>query len=275
MKLYINYITFVASMLISCTVSAQEVLTIDFTNCESVVWDIDALSSSKHAIVIDDYYDRELVAAAKVLVGDDLILVDENIYDVRTGKLVRGLSQTKYLDAVRTDGLSALMPTNAELDSEGRYLYALGIHREDGYRYHYMKKLDFNTGQVLDSIDYNGFYIALDQKDNLLKQEGDMKGFEALFPDIRFIHEPTYSLYRAPRYSKRYTYFICYSNAGKNLKYYVYDTDTKKLMQITGIKSGGKVLPLDGLVGINKNYLAYAEPIDSTKKLSVTIYTMK
>lgn len=102
-----------------------------------------------------------------------------------------------------------------------------------------------------------------------------MKGFEALFPDIRFIHEPTYSLYRAPRYSKRYTYFICYSNAGKNLKYYVYDTDTKKLMQITGIKSGGKVLPPDGLVGINKNYLAYAEPIDSTKKLSVTIYTMK
>lgn len=263
------------SLLLSCSASAQQPKTLDFTNCESIVWNIDSLTSSCHNIIIDFYTDFELMTAVRVLVGDNLILVHDGIYDVSNGNFVRNISQTDFNDALRIDGLHALTSTHAQLDSEGRYLYALGISRVDGGRYHHMKKLDFNTGQMIDSIEFNSIYFTLDRNNNLLKKDDISKSFESLFPEINFVEEPTYFLYQAPRYSERFTYYIMYSSVEKKMKFFIYDNELNKLLNISGIATGGKVLPPNGLVGFNKKYLAYAEPIEATKKLSVTIFHLK
>ena len=46
-------------------------------------------------------------------------------------------------------------------------------------------------------------------------------------------------------------------------------------MQITGIKSGGKVLSPEGLVEFSKKYLAYIEPIEESKTMRISIYTLE
>lgn len=267
------YSIIIASMCLSCASSAQE--TIDFRDCESVVWNIDDLYDTQHQVRITGKYRERHIPFMNVQIGKELFLLDNKICKIDDGTHVRNLSPLEYAEALFT-GDPTLDYSSAILDSEGKYLYAIGNKTDGMMRINYLEKLDFMTGEIADSISLETRYSFLLDKDNNLKvADGVTVRIADLMSGYKLTLPATYFLCFSPRYSNGLIWFVAYSNTDRKFMYYLYDESEKKLSNVTGITVGGKTLPVVGLCGFSKNYLGYVSVDEDQEVLDITFFSIR
>ena len=258
-----------------CTSAAQE--TIDLAKCQTDIWKLDGLYESYHTITMNSNVSSQSeLPFANMLIGKDLFLMGETIHRIKDGMPVRKLSYVSFYDTRRSGAYSVLNPVSAMVDQKGERLYARGESIEGFYRRYYVETTDFRTGEVLDSIPLKTLYwIALTKNDSLYISNYINDGRSNILPDINIIFPDTYALYLSPRYCGPYMWLICWSNEYRDFRFYRYDERDKTVKQITGININGKDSPVEGLLGISNQFLAYVMPDEKQRKLEVTFYKLK
>lgn len=274
------YSVIIASMCLSCASSAQEKIdfgnahnTIDLTKCTQDTLSLDGMYTDVNRISIDWELKHSQVPFTNMQIGNSLFLLEENVFSIETGKKIRNLSPNKFQEALFS-GEPALDPSSAIIDNEGRFLYASGSKVEGVIRCNYIEKIDFSTGEVIDSIPIASRYkFDLGIDNNLIIAE-DYSPLNALIKEYDLILPESYLLYFAPRHSKSWIWFICWSNKEKEFRHYLFDKNTQKVSWITDVVFDNKIHPVAGLLGFSNQYLGYLETETNSNNLEVVFFKL-
>ncbi|MDE5738882.1 MAG: hypothetical protein K2H92_01020, partial [Bacteroidaceae bacterium] len=161
--------------------------TIDFTVAKDTVLCLERMVERIDTIVLSrSDLSIQSISFANILMNDSLVMLgamDGAVYSIKDGSLVRKFSEVPFNIAQMT-GEAAEHPGSALLDSHGKYCYAWGNAIFGNRRINYIKKMNFGTGEVADSVDVDGADFALSRDDSL--RVATNRDYMMCFPEYSF-----------------------------------------------------------------------------------------
>lgn len=150
------------------TTQAQNV--VDLTKWEDTTLCLDDMFEHVDTIILQkESVKVQSVQYANILLNDSVMMfgtTDGALFSIKDGKMIRPFSEPSF-GVAQFSGEPAVHPGSAMLDSHGKYCYAWGNAIVGGRRINFIKKMDFCTGEVVDSIDVNSADFSLSRDDSL------------------------------------------------------------------------------------------------------------
>ena len=262
----------VTVMALVLTVSVQAQIIIDLTKENSVVVPLDNRIERIDTLVLQrDDVNIQSIPNANLLVNDSLVMLgamDEAVFRIQEGSLVRRMNEQPFNQA-QMMGEPAVHPGSALLDSSGQFCYAWGNAIVGGRRINFIKKMDFYTGEVVDSIDVNSGDFSLSKDDSLrLAVNND---FLTCFPEYTF-HLPSEGRVTRIRFFGRDKMWIRLSHDGRRDNYICNQdgTQVKRIMQI--VYRGQNIDP-HSIIGFSPYSLA--STVKTETGYIITIFHLK
>lgn len=150
------------------TTQAQSV--VDLTKWENTTLCLDDMVVHVDTIILQkESVKVQSVQYANILINDSVMMfgtTDGALFSIKDGKMIRPFCEPSF-GVAQFSGEPAVHPGSALLDGHGKYCYAWGNAIVGGGRINFIKKMDFCTGEVVDSIDVNSADFSLSRDDSL------------------------------------------------------------------------------------------------------------
>ena len=167
--------------------SASAQIIIDLNKENGVVVPLDNRVNRIDTLVLQrNDVNIQSIPNANLLVNDSLVMLgamDGAVFGIKDGSLVRRMNEQPFHQSQMT-GEPAVHPGSALVDSSGLFCYAWGNAIVGGRRINFIKKMDFATGEVLDSIDVGSADFSLSMDDSLRVATGH--DYLTCFPEYKF-----------------------------------------------------------------------------------------
>ena len=171
------------------TTQAQSV--VDLTKWEDTTLCLDDMFEHVDTIILQkESVKVQSVQYANILLNDSVMMfgtTDGALFSIKDGKMIRPFSEPSF-GVAQFSGEPAVHPGSAMLDSHGKYCYAWGNAIVGGGRINFIKKMDFCTGEVVDSIEVNSADFSLSRDDSL--RVAVNHDFLTCFPEYTFTLPP-------------------------------------------------------------------------------------
>ena len=264
-KVFVTIMVFAAM-----TTQAQSV--VDLTKWEDSILRLDDATEHVDTIILKkESINIQAVQQANILINDSVIMfgtTDGALFRIDNGQKVRPFCNPPFAVA-QFSGEPSVYPGSALLDSRGKYCYAWGNAIIGGGRINFIKKMDFYTGEVVDSIDANSGDFSLSKDDSLrLAVNND---FLTCFPEYTF-HLPSEGRVTRIRFFGRDKMWIRLSHDGRRDNYICNQdgTQVKRIMQI--VYRGQNIDP-HSIIGFSPYSLASA--VKTETGYIITIFHLK
>ena len=264
-KVFVTIMVFAAM-----TTQAQSV--VDLTKWEDSILCLDDTTEHVDTIILKkESINVQAVQQANILINDSVIMfgtTDGALFRIDNGQKVRPFCDPPFAVA-QFSGEPSVYPGSALLDSRGKYCYAWGNAIIGGGRINFIKKMDFYTGEVVDSIDVNSGDFSLSKDDSLrLAVNND---FLTCFPEYTF-HLPSEGRVTRIRFFDCAKMWIRLSHDGRRDNY-ICNQDGTQVKRIVHIVYQGKNIDPHSIIGFSPHSLASA--VKTETGYIITIFHLK
>lgn len=211
------------------------------------------------------------VRYANLLMNDSILMLgasDGQLYRIKDGSHIRPFDKVDFGTA-QLMGVPAVHPGSAWLDSSGQYCYARGNSLDGVVRNNYIKKLNFYTGEMLDSIPINHLDFSLSLDDSLRIATGHE--YLTCFPEYTFI-VPEGGRVSQIRYCSRSKMWLKLIR-NKKTENWLCSVDGTQIECIKSITYQGKDIDPNSFIGFAFN--KWASATETPSEFIVTIYHLK
>ena len=265
---------YVFTLLIFCAhipkVYAQNI--IDLTSYQDTILYLEHITRNVDTIILNkSNIDIRSIPNANLLVNDSLVMLgamDGAVFRIKDGSLARRINEQPFNLAQMT-GEPAVHPGSALLDYCGKFCYAWGNAIVEGRRINFIKKMDFTTGEVLDSINVSSADFSLSMDDSLRVATGH--DYLTCIPEYKFILPENGRIARM-RYFGDSKMWIKLYRKGK-IEDYISNTDGTEVERVERLTYQGKDIVPNSVIGFARNKLASV--IETDKEFVIYIYYLK
>ena len=227
---------------------------IDLTSYRDTIVRLEHVTGRVDTIFVDKSdVGIQYVPNANILVNDSLVMfgaMDGAVYRIKDGSLVRRMNERPFNQTQMT-GEPAVHPGSALLDSSGQFRYAWGNAIRGGRRINFIKKMNFATGETLDSIDVSSGDFSLSRDDSLRVATGG--GYLTCFPECRFTLPENGRIARI-RYLGCSKMWVKLYRKG-NMENYICNTDGKDVMLVKRLTYHGQDIEPRSMIGFARDKL--------------------
>ena len=262
----------VTVMALALTVSVQAQTIIDLTKENSVVVPLDNRIERIDTLVLQrDDVNIQSIPNANLLVNDSLVMLgamDGAVFRIKDGSLVRRMNEQPFNQA-QMMGEPAVHPGSALLDSRGQFCYAWGNAIVEGKRINFIKKMDFTTGEVLDSIDVSSADFSLSMDDSLRVATGH--DYLTCFPEYKFTLPENGRIARI-RYYGGSKMWVKLFRKGK-IENYICNTDGTEVERVERLICQGQDIDPNSVIGFARDKLVSVVSTDT--EFIIYVYHLK
>lgn len=250
--------------------SAQTV--VDFTSCKNIVLDLERIVEKIDTIVVSkSELNVQSVKTANIVMNDSVLMfgaMDGALYSIGDGRRLRPFCKLAFNEAQFT-GEPSVHPGSALLDSSGQLCYARGNAIVGGKRINFIKKLDFCTGETLDSIPVDYLDFALSPNGSLRLATGN--DYLTCFPEYKFIL-PENGRVGCIRYYGGSRMWIKLYRKGK-IEDYACNTDGTQVVRVEQLAYRERKIEPYSVIGFSRNKLASV--VGTDMEFIIYVYHLK
>ncbi|MBO7618238.1 MAG: hypothetical protein J6T22_13690 [Bacteroidales bacterium] len=262
----------VTVMALVLTVSVQAQIIIDLTKENSVVVPLDNRIERIDTLVLQrDDVNIQSIPNANLLVNDSLVMLgamDGAVFRIKDGSLVRRMNEQPFHQSQMT-GEPAVHPGSALLDSSGQFCYAWGNAIVGGSRINFIKKMDFATGETLDSINVSSADFSLSMDDSLRVATGH--DYLTCFPEYK-VTLPENGRIARIRYFGGSKMWIKLFRKGK-IEDYICNVDGTEVERVERLTCQGQDIEPNSVIGFAWDKLASVVSTDT--EFIIYVYHLK
>ena len=259
-------------MALALTIGAQAQTIIDLTKTNSVVVPLDNRIERIDTLVLQrNDVNIQSISNANLLVNDSLVMLgamDGAVFRIKDGSLVRRMNEQPFNQA-QMMGEPAVHPGSALLDSRGQFCYAWGNAIVEGKRINFIKKMDFATGEVLDSIDVSSADFSLSMDDSLRVATGH--DYLTCFPEYKFTLPENGRIARI-RYYGGSKMWVKLFRKGK-IENYICNTDGTEVERVERLICQGQDIEPNSVIGFARDKLVSVVSTDT--EFIIYVYHLK
>ena len=248
------------SYALATSVQAQQM--IDLTKRPEITLQLDDKVEKTDTLILRrNNIHIQSIPNANLLVGDSLAMLgamDGAVFRIKDGSLVRRMNEQPFHQSQMT-GEPAVHPGSALLDGSGRFCYAWGNAIVGGRRINFIKKMDFATGEVLDSIEVSSADFSLSMDDSLRVATGH--DYLTCFPEYKFTLPENGRIARI-RYFGGSKMWVKLFRKGK-IENYICNADGTEVERVERLTFQGQDIEPNSLIGFARDKLASAVSTDT------------
>lgn len=245
---------------------------IDFVSYQDTILHLEHITRNADTIIINkSIIDIRSIPNANLLVNDSLVMLgamDGAVFRIKDGSLVRRMNEQPFHQSQMT-GEPAVHPGSALLDSSGQYCYAWGNAIVGGSRINFIKKMDFATGETLDSINVSSADFSLSMDDSLRVATGH--DYLTCFPEYKFTLPENGRIARI-RYFGGSKMWIKLFRKGK-IEDYICNVDGTEVERVERLTFQGQDIEPNSLIGFARDKLASVVSTDT--EFIIYVYHLK
>ena len=251
-----------ATMMAFAAMTTQAQNVVDLTKWEDTTLCLDDMIEHVDTIILQkESVKVQSVQYANILLNDSVMMfgtTDGALFSIKDGKMIRPFSEPSF-GVAQFSGEPAVHPGSALLDSHGKYCYAWGNAIVGGGRINFIKKMDFCTGEVVDSIEVNSADFSLSRDDSL--RVAVNHDFLTCFPEYKFTLPENGRIARIRFYGSSKMWMKLFRK-GK-IEDYICNADGMEVKRVERLTYQGQDIDPNSVIGFARDKLASAVGTDT------------
>lgn len=257
---------------LALTIAAQAQNSINLTKTNSAVVSLENRLKRIDTLVLQrNDVNIQSIPNANLLVNDSLIMLgtmDGAVFRIPDGSMVRRVNEQPFNLAQMT-GEPAVHPGSALLDSKGQFCYAWGNAIVGGKRINFIKKIDFATGETLDSINVISADFSLSIGDSL--RVATRHDYLTCFPEYQFTLPEKGRIARIRFFGGSKIWIKLYRKG--RIEDYICNVDGTEVERVERLTCQGKDIDPNSVIGFTWDKLASVVGTDT--EFIIYIYHLK